>query len=212
MTNFRALNNPYNFSFIAASLRPELARIVAGIYLDCRDWNLTKKRVLDENAFQVTAKSSAARLEIEIRHRLQTLTRRQIEILATAPSDSRVAIAWLSVLKKHAFIFDFTSEVLRAKLENLDAVLRPSDYENFFHSKSVSHPELSALKPVTQSKIQSIVITMLREVGILGENLKEFSISRPVLPTEVLDSILDDSPSWLAGFVVPDDEIASLKE
>jgi hypothetical protein len=91
-------------------------------------------------------------------------------------------------------------------------VLRPSDYENFFHAKSVSNPELATLQPATQTKIQRVLKTMLREVGILGQSPKDNSLRRPSLPPEVLNAILADNRLWLAGFLLPDTEIASLKE
>ncbi|MFZ4859169.1 MAG: DUF1819 family protein [Desulfuromonadaceae bacterium] len=201
---------PYSLTFTAASLRPELARIVAEIYLENGDWKQARKKVISDNALQARSPSSAARMEIEFRHRLQTLSPRQIEILATAPADSRLSIAWLSVLKHSAFVFDFTEEVLRSKLENHDAVLRHSDYENFFNTKSVLHPELVALQPATQSKIHSGLKTMFREVGIMGQSIKDNSLRRPLLTPEVLASILADNRRWLAGFLVPDNEIATL--
>jgi len=209
MSELRA-QKPYSLTFTAASLRPELARIVAEIYLENGDWNKTRKKVISDNALQARSPSSAARMEIEFRHRLQTLSPRQIEILATAPADSRLSIAWLSVLKHSAFVFDFTEEVLRSKLENHDAVLRHSDYENFFNTKSVLHPELVALQPATQSKIHSGLKTMFREVGIMGQSLKDNSLHRPLLPPEVLAAIVADNRRWLAGFLVPDNEIATL--
>lgn len=209
----RGLNNHYNLTFTAASLRPELARIVAEIHLETGcNWELTKKRVITENALQSSAPSSAVRMEREFRQRIKTLTHPQIELLATASTEVRLSIAWLSVLKQSAFVFDFVSEVLRAKLENHDAVLRHSDYENFFHAKSVAHPELISLQPVTQTKVQRVLKTMLREIGILGQSPKDNSLCRPYITQDVMDAIVADDRRWLAGFLVPDYEIASLKD
>jgi len=199
----------YNLSFTASSLRPELARIVAEAYLDCRDWDLTRQRVLEQNALQSRTASSRIRMEREIRQRIQTLTSPQIEILAAAPSDSRTAISWLSMLKSSAFVFDFTAEVLRTKLEALDPVLRPSDYETFCTLKSVSHPELAAISPTTQAKIRQVLLTMLRESGILSPN--DTGIRRPVLPHDAQAAIVSDDSRWLAGFLVPDTEIFSTR-
>jgi hypothetical protein len=201
---------PYTLTFTAASLRPELARIVAEIYLACGDWEITKKRVIAENALQSRSPASAVRMEREFRQRLQTLTPRQIEILATAPADDRMAIAWLAILKHSAFVYDFTAEVLRSKLDHHDAILRHSDYENFYLVKNVLHPELAALQPATQVKIQQVLKTMLREVGIMGQSPKDSSLQRPVLSHEVLNAILADNRVWLAGFLVSDNEIATL--
>jgi hypothetical protein len=40
----------YNLSFTAASLRPELARIIAERFLMTNDWQATRKWVLSTNA------------------------------------------------------------------------------------------------------------------------------------------------------------------
>lgn len=201
----------YHLGFTAASLRPELARIIAEAFLACGGWGQARQRVLRENALQARSPASAIRMERELRQRLETLSLRQIEILAGAPADSRRAIAWLAALKHSAFVFDFSAEVLRGKVETLDPVLRPSDYENYFAAQALAHPELGELKTSTRSKIRRVLMTMLCEAGILGEGIRDFTLRRPVVPPDVLAAILADNPRWLAGFLVPDREIAALK-
>jgi hypothetical protein len=51
---------------------------------------------------------------------------------------------------------------------------------------------------------------MLRDTGILVPAGRENLIQRPVLSPEVLRTILAEDPRWLAGFLVPDTELASL--
>jgi hypothetical protein len=199
----------YSLAFTAASLRPELARIVAETYLDCGDWQEARRRILDDNLLQARSRGSAVRMEGEMRQRLQTLTREQMEILARASADSRSAVAWLSVLKLNPFVYNFTSGVLRGKLEAHDAVLRPSDYEDFLASESLAHPEVRSLTPVTKNKIRQVVIKMLREAGILGLGPRDFGLQRALLPPDVASTIVADDRAWLAGFLVPDGEIAT---
>ena len=199
----------YPVSFTAASLRPELARIVAQAYLDCGDWERARERVLAQNLLQARSPLSAIRMEREIRQRLQTLTPQQLYILIHAPISTGAAIAWLSVLKHSPFVFAFAVEVLRAKFESHDTVLRPSDYEGFFEAQVVAHPELARLTVSTRQKMRRVMVTMLREVGIVTHPGKDPMFGRPMLPPDVLDSIVADQPAWLAGFLVPDREIQS---
>jgi len=201
----------YNLGFSAASLRADMARIVAEAYLDTRDWSLAKERILTQNALQTRVQSSSTRMEREIRQRVQLLTVPQIEILAKAPSGSRTAIAWLSMLKSSAFVFEFAAEVLRAKLQTMDTTLRPSDYEAFHTAKSAGHPELAGLTPASQRKVKQVLLTMLRDVGILATSGADNRIARPVVPHDVFAAILADDRRWLAGFLVPDPEILSLQ-
>ena len=146
----------YNLGFTAASLRLELARIVAEAYAATGNWEAAREHVLTHNALQARSASSAIRMERELRQRLRTLTDAQLRLLTSAPSDSAMAMAWLSVCKFSAFIFDFAVEVLRAKLDLLDPVLRPSDYEAFVTARGLEHPELGELSPSTQTKIRSV--------------------------------------------------------
>lgn len=201
----------YSVSFTAASLRPDLARIVAEGFLELGDWDASRERILAGNLLQARSRASAIRREQEFRLRLQTLTRGQLRILAEETADARRAIAWLSVLKHSPFLFAFARDALRLKLATHDTTFRPSDYERFFDGEAAAHPELAALTASTRAKIRQVTLRMLREAGILPPPARDFSLLRPVIPGVVLTAILDDDPRWLAGFLVPDDEIARLK-
>lgn len=61
---------------MGASLRPELARIVAEHYLAADgDWDAAKNLILSSNALQCRTTRSALRMERELRQRVNTLTR-----------------------------------------------------------------------------------------------------------------------------------------
>ena len=200
----------YPLGFASLALRPELARIVAHAFLTHGDWTTTTRNVLSSNALQTRTASTAKRVEQELRRRLQSLTRPQLELLAAAPLDTCSALAWLAVLKTTPFILAFTANVLRDKLDASDPVLRPSDYENFFASQAIAHPALQQRTPQTKVKIRSVLFSMLRDVGILVPLAKEEAVQRPPLPEEVRTSILKDNPLWLAGFLVSDAELCTM--
>ena len=197
----------YHLSFTAASLRPELARIVVESFLTIGDWALVKERILSTNALQCRSVGSAVRLEAEMRRRLGTLTHDQMVLLAQATVEDRTAIAWLATCKRIRFAFEFAAEVLRDKLASHDAVLRPSDYESYIENKSLPHPELARLKPTSRNKIRQVLLRMLVEAGLLAKG-SSLSIQRPALSPKVVRVITADSPHWLAAFLVPESEIS----
>ncbi|HEX9003529.1 MAG TPA: DUF1819 family protein [Blastocatellia bacterium] len=199
-----------NLSFTAASLRPELTRIIAEQYLATGDWEMAKERILSANALQARTASSAVRLERELRQRLMTLTNDQLLVLAQATAEDRAAMAWLAACKHIQFAFEFAAEVLREKLAGHDSVLRNSDYETFVDNKSVSHPELARLTNSSKSKIRQVLLRMLLEAGLLGKGTALGVIQRPILSPSALQAITTDNPRWLAGFLVPDTEIGGL--
>jgi hypothetical protein len=200
----------YNLGFTAASLRPELARIVAEHYLETGDWAAAKERILSTNALQCRSASSAVRMEGELRQRLGTLTQDQVVLLANSTADDRAAMAWLAALKHIKFVFEFATEVLREKLAAHDQVLRHSDYETYLENKEASHPELARMTASSKNKIRQVLMRMLAEAGLLERGAALGEIKRPVLSPAALQAITSDSPRWLAGFLVPDAEIGDL--
>lgn len=201
----------YNLSFTAASLRPDLARIVAEHYLTTGNWDLTREAILSSNALQCRSASSAVRLEREMRQRLGTLTHDQLFLAARATADDRAAIAWLAAFKSIRFAFEFASGVLREKLAAHDTVLRPSDYEAYVETQSLTHPNLARLTALSKNRVRQILLQMLREAGLLTTGPTVETIQRPALSPKVLRAIVSDSPQWLAGFLVPDAEILNLR-
>lgn len=147
-------------------------------------------------------------MEREFRQRLQLLDDRQLDVLTGGTAEERASICWLAVLKKSSFVLEFASDVLRGKLENLDPVIRPSDYEDFIASRAHGHPELASLTEVSKKKIEQVLYRMLLECGIMTVQGSERRIVRPVLPSRVTSCITDENPALLAGFLIPENEIS----
>ncbi|WP_186696559.1 BrxA family protein [Cyanobium sp. NS01] len=196
----------YCLSFTAASLRPELAAVIAGIHKEQGDWKRTKAAVLERNALQARSASTAKRLESELRQRLQTLTPAQLELLATGSSDDRTAMAWLAALKRIQLAFDVVQNVLAEKLAGMDPVLRRSDMVAFYEMQERIHPELAKVSPTSEQKIRSTLLHMLRDAGLLagkaGKGSSLGTVQRALLNPEALQRVSEDDPLWLKGFLV----------
>lgn len=194
---------PYVMSFTTASLRPELARIIAEYFLRSRDWATAKREVRADNALQCRSANSQKNVERELRERVQLLTGPQLQLLAQGHADDRAAMAWLAMCKRSGFVFDFAVEVLAPKLATRDFDLRFSDFEVFFDQKCAAHPELLKLTPGSRSKIRQVLQRMLQEAGMLIKGKPYGKLRRPVLSPQVVRVIEADSPRWLAGLLVP---------
>ena len=201
----------YSFGFMAASLRPELARIVAEIYLAEGTWAATRARVLASNALQCRTAQSSRRMEQELRIRLTTLTREQLTLLAIAAGPDLAALSWLATIKHSAFLFDYAADVLRDKLASLDRVLRYSDYETFVDTRTAAHPELAGLSDSSRNKVRQILMNMLLEAGLVVGRGQGAQVNRPPLSSAVLAAVVADDSRWLAGFLFTDAEIGALR-
>jgi hypothetical protein len=201
---------PYILTFTAASLRPELARIVAEAFLCEGGWDEAKQRVLRENALQARTESSSKRMEREFRQRLQCLSIDQLKLLATGTGNERTAMSWLAMLKYAAFVREFAVDLLRRKLAEFDSTLRPSDYENFIVERLSAHPELHALSSSTKKKVEAVLLRMLCEAGLLVADGRERRIQRPILTPGTIHVIATDDPRFFAGFLWTDEELAGI--
>jgi hypothetical protein len=212
MTQFSLPTPPrYSLGFLAASLRPELARIVAEIYLQEGTWAGTKTRVISSNALQCRTAGTTERMEQELRLRLMTLTAEQIALLATAAGPDRAALTWLAAIKRYLFLFEFAADVLRDKLVSLDHVFRYSDYETYVETRSATHTEIARLRESSRNKVRQTLMNMLVEAGLLVARGMTVVVQRPPLALAVRDAIAVDDPKWLAGFLFTDAEIGALR-
>ncbi|MCP9915268.1 BrxA family protein [Cyanobium sp. ATX 6F1] len=196
----------YCLSFTAASLRPELAAVIAKVHLQEGDWRKTKAAVLESNALQARSASTAKRLESELRQRLQTLTPAQMELLARGTSEERRAMAWLAVLKRIQLACDLVQEVLAKKLVGMDPVLRRSEMVAFYDLQERHHPELAKVAPSSQQKIRSTLLHMLREAGLLagksGKGGTLGMVQSSSLTAQAQQLVTEDDPALLGGFLL----------
>lgn len=197
----------YNLGFTAASLRPELARIVAESYLISDDWSKAKARLFASNALQTRSSASAIRLEREMRQRLQTLSHAQLRLLAQGTAEDRAAMAWLAACKHIPFAFEFAAEILREKLASYDVILRNSDYEAYVEGKALLHPEIGRLTATSKNKVRQVLLRMLVEAGLLKAGDALGIVQRPVVSPAVVNAVISDDPRWLAAFLVPDPQL-----
>lgn len=193
----------YNLGFTSASLRPELMREHAELYLQHRDWGVSKEAVLAGNLFQCTSQATSSRFEREFRGRLQQLTPAQLDILVSGSSEIRVAISWLAVVKKYVFLYHAVTRMVQPKLDQFEEILHESDYVTFLEEEADLHPEVKKISAASLGKVRRVLMRMLREVGFLSEGSGIGTLSRPYLPSEVRQVILEDDPTWLSTFLAP---------
>ena len=186
-----------------AGLKPDLAGLIARIYGDSGSWEKSKSLVIENNLLQTRSLSTSIRLESELRQRLQHLSKSQIKLLAEGTKNDRVAMTWLSVLKRIKLTTDLTCDLLLEKFEGCDPVLRFSDMNEFYKNKEKEFPELKALSKSSYKKIQSTVISMLREVELLRGKVNRSGelgkLQRPNLSAKSLEIIYDEK-HFRSGF------------
>jgi len=190
---------PYKLSFTAASLFIADSVKIASVYLRTNDWGEAKARIEDHNILQYDTASSSIRISRELRQRLKTLTKDQLELLAEGTQPEQKQLLWLSVCKCYSFIREFAIEVLRERFLTMDLELTDLDYDAFFNRKADWHEELDELKKTTRSKLKQVLFRMLREADLISEDQ---AIIPATLSRRMLEVLQPDAPMSFEIFPV----------
>ena len=139
-------------------------------YLSLMDWKKVRERMLSDNLLQTRTKSSAIRISREICLRLETLTKKQLQLLEAGSAQEQRYLLWIAICKRYAFIQQFMGELVRETYSRMDLQLSPGDYDIFFHEKAEIHVELDRLSASTREKLRQVLFKAMREAEILSRD------------------------------------------
>lgn len=197
MANEPGAQYRFALSFTSGGLLAREAFVVASIYLDCHDWQASRRRVVDNNVLQARTLSSNNRLARETIQRLAVLTDNEIELLTEASLTERCHLMWAAACRRYELIGDFAEEVVRERFLLMTPTLAFEDYERFMTGKSLWHPELDELRPSTRAKLRQNMFRMLHEAGLCGD---KNNINPVVLSDRIHETLAARSPSDLRFF------------
>ncbi|MBC6992231.1 DUF1819 family protein [Hymenobacter sp. BT491] len=195
----------YRLSFTAASLRlPEMSKL-AKLYLDDEASSVNKEQVIRGRNTPTTEREFR-----EIKHRIDTLTTKQITILAHSDVIGQKHIALLAMCKLYGFLRDFIIEVLREKAIAFDYQITEGEYATFFKRKCETHPELEDLTDTTAKKIKQVTYKILEQTGLI-DNVASKKINTQILDHTVISAVAEEDPEWLKVFLLTDYELVNLR-
>lgn len=181
---------------------PEMSELAAAYLKD-------SKKEIDKASVVKSQKAKTIGTQFrEIKLRLDTLTIKQLKILAEADIISQKQIALLSVCKVYSFIRDFVIEVVREKAQSFDYQITEGEYTSFYRRKGENHPELGELTENTAKKIKQVTFKFLEQAALI-DNVKSKKINRQIVDDKVIKAIVQDDPEWLKIYLWSDMEIAN---
>lgn len=195
----------YFSGLTVTDLKPELTTIISRIYLKVGSWEKTKSIIIKNNELQTRSYSTGIRLERELRQRLKNLSEPQLILLAKGSINDRLAMTWLGVLKRIKLVSELSHELLLEKIEGSDPILRRSDMAEFYKKKEKQFSEFKNLSDTSHKRINSIILSMLREMGLLvGESKTKGDLGklqRYNLSTQSRD-LIDKEGEIYSGFLL----------
>ena len=163
-------NKKYKMSFTAGTLLFKESVLISNLYLETRDWNLTKELVISSNLLQTRTTSSSKRISSETINRLKCLSDDELDLLSMGDYQEQLEIVWLGICRYYPFIKDFAIEVIRDKISTFAYELQHEDFDAFFYKNMQWHEELEDIAETTRNKLRQVLFKMLHEAKFLNKN------------------------------------------
>jgi hypothetical protein len=188
----------FALSFTAGGLLYNESIVVAEALLRNEyDWNATLVEVEEKNLLQSRTCSTSKRKLREISQRLKCLSEPQLALLVDGTRHEQKLILWLACCEKYPLLAELARDVVRAKFLQLDYSIDAGDIARFIELQTLWHEELEGLTASTITKLQTVMLRMLRESELVSE---DGIISAPLVSGRFIQVLKADSPGGLLYF------------
>jgi BrxA len=189
----------YSMSFTTGGLLFNESVELATLYLQLKDWQAVRSRVMAENLLQSRTRSAANKIYAVVVSRLKLLSDAELELLEEGSRSDQILLLWLGICKRFDFIRDFAVEVLHEKFLAMEAVIDAGDYRVFFNGKAQWHEELDRLAPVTRERLQQMIFKMMKDAELISKHHK---IQPVIMSPGLINTLAAHSPDFLNIFPV----------
>lgn len=163
------MSERYRLSFTTGGLFLRESEEAVKRFSHCKDWKTVRDGLHQDNFFQVRTEATAVRLSREVIARLQGLSESEIDYLSDCTQSDKAHLIWIAICRRYAFIREFACEVLHERFVGMRQQMYTRDFDAFFSSKALWHPELDRLAKSTQPKLRQCLFRMMREAGFIDE-------------------------------------------
>lgn len=190
--------SPYSTAFSAGSLLHKETLAVLSHVENKPDF-MSGKEKPKISFVPVNSDASKTRLGREVTKRFQSLENSIfIDHFLNGSKDDQLLILFYAVNKTYTLINDFMLNVVLLKWRNLDLELDVNDFKNFFYTQQDKDPSLEKKSPAHILKISSVVVRMMKELGLLKNNRLE----KRHYSNEILKLIASQGDLWFLKIVL----------
>ena len=184
-----AQRKTYSLSFTTGDLLFRESLVVANLFLDLRDWNLVREKVVANNLLQAKTLSTTKRICGEVCSRLKMLSQNELELFTETTIQEQGYLLWLAICRRYKFVAEFAVEVLRERYLSLKNSLNYEDFNFFFSKKLEYYQELAKVSQRTMDKSRQVLFRMMRQAGLLTtENEINVALLSPRLLNELAEN------------------------
>lgn len=168
---------------------------LAALHVEGINKDEIRKRVMDQNLFQVKTETRKKEIASTIAKRLKTLDGFLVNKIVTADVNTSKLIVLYAILKTDRLFLEFMDEVFHEKIVIHDMELQDRDFHTFFEAKRQQSETVAKWKEYTFYKLQQVYTRILFEAGLLTKDRK---IQIPIMDPDVYDYIIKtDDPRFI---------------
>jgi hypothetical protein len=173
-------------SFTTGTLLLQESSKLAGLYRELGSWDAVRVLVDSENILQTRTVKSSKSLSKVIISRLKGLAPEELQLLVEGSPQEQRYLLWIAVCRRHRFIAEFATEILRERYICLKTQLPYDEFDTFFNGKAAWHPALEGLRPSTRGKLRQVLFKMMREADLLTD---DFTIKGAMITPDLVKAI-----------------------
>ena len=162
------VNNPYLISFTAGGLLYE-EFISLYPYLNDAKINSISDEIKTNVLLQTNSQAARQRIIQEVKKRYHSVNKIAFSDFDAFNQNEQKIFLFYTCLKTYSIIFDFIFDVVVEKWLSRDIDVNAGDVLYFLDKKTSNHLEIDQWTATTKQKVATVMIRMLKEVGILRD-------------------------------------------
>lgn len=164
MTKLRP--NEYLISFTAGGLLAEETRSVIAYLNDEEITNLPSEIKYNKH-LKTNSQASRQRVVQELKKRYHVVGEATFDLFQESDIQLQNILIFYTCTKIYTILFDFMFGPIADKWVTRDLTVNKTDVIHFLDLQSNSHPEIDRWTETTREKVTTVLIRMLKEVGLL---------------------------------------------
>lgn len=162
--------NEYLISFTAGGLLAEETRAVIS-YMNDIEISRLPEEIKNNLHLQTNSQASRQRVVQELKKRYHVVGQATFDLFQESDIQLQNILIFYSCTKIYSILFDFMFGPVTDKWLTRDLIVKKTDVKHFLDLQSNSHPEIDRWTESTREKVATVIIRMLKEVGILRAGL-----------------------------------------
>ena len=160
------VENPYLISFTAGGLLFE-EFISLYPYLNDETIDSITSEIKTNVLLQTNSQAARQRIIQEVKKRYHSVNKKAYSDFDAFNQNEQKIFLFYTCLKTYPIIFDFIFDIIIEKWLSRDIDIDKSTVLHFLDKQSSIHPEIEDWKKTTIHKVSSVIIRMMKEVGLL---------------------------------------------